>query len=829
MGAADRRDYWVDDTLTLPLPVLDGRPGLRLRQMPGPPRPAPEHEPDNRNLVSRVLSALRDPEYRGSYALVANTIATSAIGAGYWAVAAHLLSPENLGRATSLISALMLVATLSQLNLSSIMMRFLPQMGSRTAGRLVNISYLVTTLTALVGSAIFVLVLPRISSEWSFIGGSSFFMIIFAVSVVVWEIFTLQDAALIGLQRAGVVPVENVIYSLAKLALLVIAVRILGSTDVLFSWMIPLIVLIPVINWMIFRCLRERSPQDLAPGLGFRRLARFASVDFAGVIFGQVTGNVLPLLVISILGPDAAGAFYIVSLITSGVASVGINFATGMMVEAAAAPSRLPELTRGALKRCCITMVPATVVLVVGAHFILKIYGGSYVANTTTRLFQMLSLGLLPFCIETVAYSLDRIEGKPIRATLSQLAIAVITLGGSWALFGRFGINGVGIATLVAGIAVALVRLPTVVAALQGRAKVAAHPARAAGAAQPAAAANPGQPVKPAQPGREARLGGPAGRRVQPPARPVRRAHQGWPADPPTQPIRRAPQSASTDQPGRGAQPAARPGRGAAQQPGRPAAPAQSAPLAITRPQPSIADQPGRRAQPAWRPQPTFHPATPARPAAQPGRGAQPASGTPRANGAQPARGPQPANGAHRANGANRSESTWGPQPAGGAQPAAAPEERDPAPPRKSSAAGPTRAATGQHLRRRKPSSRATTGASPGTAGASRRTAGASPGTAGASRRTAGASPGTAGASRRTAGASPGTAMSNRETAGSSQPTTAGTCAPPAKQAVGRAGPAAARANGPRSAPDPMPGPDRWASYGARAGRRRPPAPAGPG
>jgi O-antigen/teichoic acid export membrane protein len=677
MGAADRRDYWVDDTLTLPLPVLDGRPGLRLRQMPGPPRPAPEHEPDNRNLVSRVLSALRDPEYRGSYALVANTIATSAIGAGYWAVAAHLLSPENLGRATSLISALMLVATLSQLNLSSIMMRFLPQMGSRTAGRLVNISYLVTTLTALVGSAIFVLVLPRISSEWSFIGGSSFFMIIFAVSVVVWEIFTLQDAALIGLQRAGVVPVENVIYSLAKLALLVIAVRILGSTDVLFSWMIPLIVLIPVINWMIFRCLRERSPQDLAPGLGFRRLARFASVDFAGVIFGQVTGNVLPLLVISILGPDAAGAFYIVSLITSGVASVGINFATGMMVEAAAAPSRLPELTRGALKRCCITMVPATVVLVVGAHFILKIYGGSYVANTTTRLFQMLSLGLLPFCIETVAYSLDRIEGKPIRATLSQLAIAVITLGGSWALFGRFGINGVGIATLVAGIAVALVRLPTVVAALQGRAKVAAHPARAAGAAQ---TANPGQPVKPAQPGREARLGGPAGRRVQPPARPVRRAHQGWPADPPTQPIRRAPQSASTDQPGRGAQPAARPGRPAAQQPGRPAAPAQPAPLAITRPQPSIADQPGRPAQPAWRPQPTFHPATPARPAAQPGRGAQPASGTPRANGAQPALGPQPANGAHRA------ESTWGPQPAGGAQPAAAPEERDPAPPRKSSA-----------------------------------------------------------------------------------------------------------------------------------------------
>ena len=94
------------------------------------------------------------------------------------------------------------------------------------------------------------------------------------------------------------------------------------------------------------------------------------------MIFGQVTGNVLPLLVISILGPAAAGSFYIVSLITSGVASVGISFATGLLIEAAAAPSRLPELTRGALKRCFLTMGPATLVLIVGAHFILKVYGG---------------------------------------------------------------------------------------------------------------------------------------------------------------------------------------------------------------------------------------------------------------------------------------------------------------------------------------------------------------------------------------------------------------------------------------------------------------------
>jgi hypothetical protein len=121
-------------------------------------------------------------------------------------------------------------------------------------------------------------------------------------------------------------------------------------------------------------------------------------------------------------------------------------------------------------------------------------------------LFQLLALSLIPFCIETVAYSLDRIAGKPIRATLSQLAVAVLTLGGSALLFGRLGLNAVGVAVLGADLVVALVRLPTVLAAVRRRPGVIAPPA---GAAQPrrptvtvplAGAAQPRRPAVSAPP-----------------------------------------------------------------------------------------------------------------------------------------------------------------------------------------------------------------------------------------------------------------------------------------------------------------------------------------
>ena len=477
MQHADRYDYWVDDALTLPLPVLDGRPVMRGRRPQITPRRASGL--GSRNPAARVFSALRDPVYRGSYALVATTVGTNVIGAGYWAVAARLYGPETMGRAAALISALMLVATLSQLNLSSTLMRFLPQMGAMSAGRLIKLSYLASSLTALAGSVIFVTVLPRLSSEWHFVGDSAFLAVIFVVSVVVWEIFTLQDAVLVGLQHAVAVPIENVVYSLVKLALLVAAVKLLGSTDILLSWMPPLILLIPVINWLIFRYLKDRSPHDTVPAVRVRHLARFAAVDYLGVIVGQITANALPLLVISVLGPVAAGSFYIVSLITSGVASVGINFSTGLLVEAAAAPDRLPEITRGALKRCVIIMGSATIVLFFGAPFILRVYVGSD-ATQEVVLLRLLAVAFLPFCIETIAFSLDRIAGRPIRATLSQLAIAVLILGGSWLLFGRLGLNAVGVAVLGADLAVALVRLPTVAAALRRHPGAIAQPTSAA-------------------------------------------------------------------------------------------------------------------------------------------------------------------------------------------------------------------------------------------------------------------------------------------------------------------------------------------------------------
>ena len=518
----DWSPYWdPESTMTMPhLPMADGR----MTSLPAgrvPPRRTPAPSSSSGNWLTRIVSELRNPLYRGGYLLVANTAGTSIIGAAYWAVAAHLYSPEALGRATALISALMLVSTLSQLNLSSTLTRFLPRLGARTAGRLINFSYMGSTVTALIGGVIFVVVAPRLSSQWSYVGDSYFLAGLFILAVIVWELFTLQDAALVGLQRAGAIPIENVVYGLLKLVLLVAGALVLHSTDVLASWTLPLILLIPVINWLMFRrYLRDRHPEDRIAGLKFRHVARFASVDYAGLLFSQITGNFIPLLVMSTLGATANGSFYIAGIITSGAVTVGLNFSTGLMVEGSASPDRLAQLVRGVLRRVALTMVPGTIVLILGARLIARIYGASDAAHTATLL-QVLAFSLVPVSIQGMAFSIDRIHGKPGRAALGQLVLCVLSLGGSWLLLGRYGVVGVAIACVGADIVVALVRVPTIVGAIRPRAvKVAAQ------WAMPTESVMPPRPPVPAQSARSPRppgqLSGPRRpSRPAPPRRPM--------------------------------------------------------------------------------------------------------------------------------------------------------------------------------------------------------------------------------------------------------------------------------------------------------------------
>jgi O-antigen/teichoic acid export membrane protein len=418
--------------------------------------------------AGRARAAIRDPMYRGGYALVANTAGTTVLGLAYWAVAARLYDRQLLGRGAALVSALVLVSSLAQLNLASALPRFLPQAG-RSAGRLIAGGYAASSAAALVIAAGFVTLLPRLSSQWQFVGRSAALAAAFVGAAVLWGVFALEDAALTGLRRATIVPLENTAYGVAKLLLLVGCASLLPSAGIFCSWVAPLVVVIPVINWLIFRGFRTTGSGILAPAVAprGREIVRFSAVDYPGTLLNQACGNLLPLVVLSTLGAAANGSFFVAWTIVSGLGLVAANFATSMLVEGTAAPHRLAELSRGVLTRCAVVIVPGAAVLILAPRLILSIYGAGYAARAP-ELLALLAAAALPNAFLQVTIALDRITGRVGRANWSRLALAVLVLGGSWVLMKRLGIDGAALAWGGGNLVVAVARSPTVFGAARG-------------------------------------------------------------------------------------------------------------------------------------------------------------------------------------------------------------------------------------------------------------------------------------------------------------------------------------------------------------------------
>src|SRR5438132_7453641 len=192
-----------------------------------------------RRPVFRPLGAIaslgRIPLYRSATALVLTTGANAGLGLIFWTLAARLYSIEEVGRGAATIAALQLVSMLGCAGLTPALIRFIPPSRLSTR-RLVEITYLAGVLLALLcGAGVliasYLFIEPLSVPGYAFLGG-----------VAVFAIFTLQDGALIGLRREGWVPVENSIFGVVKIALLVAFSG--GASGIFVSWAITSMLLV---------------------------------------------------------------------------------------------------------------------------------------------------------------------------------------------------------------------------------------------------------------------------------------------------------------------------------------------------------------------------------------------------------------------------------------------------------------------------------------------------------------------------------------------------------------------------------------------------------
>ncbi|RZU76673.1 polysaccharide biosynthesis protein [Micromonospora kangleipakensis] len=137
----------------------------------------------------RLRQHLRDPLNGNVYALMLNTAVSSLLGIAYWALAARLYSPAELGIGAAKVSTMSFLSNLSQLNLNGALARFLPTAAAQ-GSRLVGYAYGVSCLAALVLSGGFLLLAPMVAGRLEFLHRTPLLAVAFALCVagVSWNL-----------------------------------------------------------------------------------------------------------------------------------------------------------------------------------------------------------------------------------------------------------------------------------------------------------------------------------------------------------------------------------------------------------------------------------------------------------------------------------------------------------------------------------------------------------------------------------------------------------------------------------------------------------------
>lgn len=408
--------------------------------------------------INTVLEHLRTPLIRNGYALIISTGITSLLGLIYWTIAARVYATENVGLNSTVISTMLFLSGMAQLNLQETMVRFIPQAGKQTLRLVLSTYAIVIFLSTLVG-LIFCLGISIWSPALSFLAESSAAIGWFVFALVAQGIFVIQDSVLMGLRQALWIPFENTISSILKILLLIGLFVTFPLNGIFISWTVSVALVILPVSYLLFRHLiptYSRNAPAQTSSLPLRQITRYVAGNYVVALLANMSTALLPILIIQFVGPTANGHFYIAWVLASSLQVAVANMSTSLTVEGSASQENLEEHKRKAMIGIARIVLPLTVIIILGAPLILEIMGPGYRENSTV-LMQLLAISALPNIYNMVRVALARVQNRITTVVFIYAANAAMVLGLSVIFLPHFGITGVGLAWVISQTLIAIV------------------------------------------------------------------------------------------------------------------------------------------------------------------------------------------------------------------------------------------------------------------------------------------------------------------------------------------------------------------------------------
>jgi O-antigen/teichoic acid export membrane protein len=404
---------------------------------------------------------------KNASSLLATTGVTSAMGFAYWTVAARLMSQRAVGFGSATVSAITLLATIGMFGLGTVLIGELPRRARR--GGLVSAALITSGLGSLVLGLGFAVIAGRLSPRFADLTGTPVRAALFAGCVVLMAVGLVFDQATIGVLRGGVQLFRNFVFSLVKLLVLPVTAIVLHDqfgAGITVSYAVAMILSLAMAAIQLRRggaAVLSRPDWGVLRALGKTAFAHnWLNLAIA------VPYSLIPVLVTVIISPSANAAFYVAWMLAGFVYIIPQHLSTVLFAVAAADPQVIARKLRFTLKVSLLVGVPASVVLGLGAHLGLSLFGAGYAKIATFPLI-MLAFGYLPNIPKVHYIAVCRALGKVSRAALVLTTFAAIEVAAAAAGGLMDGLIGLSWALLIVAVVEGIATTPAVVRAAIAR------------------------------------------------------------------------------------------------------------------------------------------------------------------------------------------------------------------------------------------------------------------------------------------------------------------------------------------------------------------------
>ncbi len=362
--------------------------------------------------------------------LVGTTAVTSALGFVYWWLAARLFPLEAVGIASASISAMMLLGSFCMLGLGTLLITELPrQPGQEVA--------LISTALIVVGGVggctgiVFTAVAPYASADFQALRVNVADIVIFAAGVSLTAITLVLDQALIGVLRGELQLWRNVLFAVAKLAVLFVAGLWLSHAvglTLYATWALGNALSLAALGGFVMLKGGWSGRTCLPQWRLLRKLGPAALQHHLLNLILQAPPLALPVLVTVLLSAKTNAWFYVSWMIASFIFFIPLALTMVLHAMNAAKPSTLAHTARVTISIAMVTSVLANCLLVVGTKQVLGLFGSTYAEQAAWSL-RILVLAAFPLIIKNHYISICRIQDRIARAMLRIAPGSLLELG----------------------------------------------------------------------------------------------------------------------------------------------------------------------------------------------------------------------------------------------------------------------------------------------------------------------------------------------------------------------------------------------------------------